>query len=169
MNVAAVRKRVEIERCWIWVVIFWSLYISVCSPCIASGTAAWSWNATERKRCHAVYINLPSGHVKVTGPTKLLTGGGCTTWTQYFGQQGRCKATGVPWPGRQQAPLALQLSSGPYIHSVCHMEEISLLHTAVLYRINVQRGKLLRHNVKNLSCRPSEHVTVPTCREREST
>lgn len=52
-----------------------SLNISVCGSCIAPGTVARSSNAAERERCHAVYINPPSGHVEVTRPAKFLAEG----------------------------------------------------------------------------------------------
>lgn len=32
----------------------------------------------REEHCHIVYINQPSGHVKVTGSAKFLVGGSCT-------------------------------------------------------------------------------------------
>lgn len=52
--------------------------------------------------CHIVYINQPSGHVKVTGSAKVLLGGCCTAWKQCLVPQGRCKVTGATWPGFRQ-------------------------------------------------------------------
>lgn len=52
----------------------WSLNIIVHSSCIVSGDLARCWDASSGVHCHIVYINQPSGHVKVTGSAKVLLG-----------------------------------------------------------------------------------------------
>lgn len=124
-------KCVEIERCWIWAVISWSLNISVYSSGIASGTVAWSSNTAERGCCHAVYINRPSGHVKVTRPAKFLVEG--AVLHRHNVLSGKDDAR---WQVRPDLAATRPRSPLPGLN-LWHKEKIPVLHTAEVHHITV--------------------------------
>ena len=156
-------------KCWIWVVISRSLNISVCSSCSASGTVAWSRNTAESRRCQALYINWPSGHVKVTRSAKFLVGGGGVVHTHcsVFVQQGRCKVTGAMWPRPDHSHRC---------HSDCDQRWFSdstaatrrkyqfFMELKCTTSLSGKNGFETRY--KNTSCNQAGQITALTCRER---
>lgn len=109
----------------------------------------------------------------LTGPLVMLRWqvprrGSCTTQTQCFVRQGRCKVTGATWPGCDQTTVTAAIAAEIRTESLTlcatrrnYPSFIQLKCTASLSKKNIMETRY-----KNKSCNQSEQITVPTRRDR---
>lgn len=165
MIVAGVWKCVEIER--IWAVISWSLNISVCCSCIASSTLAEAQTLQGGDTVMLYTLTYALVMLRWQGRLSSSQGEQYTTYTQCFVRQGRCKVTGVTWPGCNQTTVTTATPAEIRAESLTVLPQgENQFSTQQKCTTSLSRKNSFETWYKNASCNQSGQITVLKCRAR---